>query len=538
MKKIISLLAVMAVAVSLSAQLAWDTEFTKNDFNDAQTVISKTDNVSWPLTGGIQIGKLVLIGSAYDDECVIALPQTGIAEKITFGWHGGGSAGTVSVWQSPDHNNWSQVFSSPGNADVTATTVEYGLATTTRYIKLAATGKVATTFRNVKVTELKSLSANTDEWPFGSGMVDDADGVKTVTVNWTNIVAEVSSTDPHFSASLASVGQKNLINQSTQLNIIYSHAEAGSHTGEIVIGGEGREIRIAVSGETKKYDQTLTWIQTLGECMATDHIALNAFTSSGMEVVYESSDESIAYVENGNVQIVCAGEVTLTATQPGNYKYNAAEPIAKTLTISKADPMIGVIVDDITYGQKLSEAVIHETLGQAEGSFEWQEADPESVPDAGDYAMKLLFTPSNTCLFNTRTLQVPLHVAKAVQNIVWDDQETSLTVGQPVASTAVLSSGLPVTYAYTQCLLTIDEGIITPESEGEVTVIAYHPGNNNYLPTTVIMTVFTIRPSDQPTGLPQLSPEQQKQADKYLHAGKLYLHYDGQVYDGEGKRVE
>ena len=542
MNKFYALIAAMAVSISLSAQLAWDTEFTKDDFNNAQTVISKTENVAFDnallgLGGGLKIGKIVLIGT-YEDECVIALNPVGIPETLSFAWQGG-SNGSLSVYQSPDHNNWSLLLTKEGNTISTDTEESLALATNTRYLKFYATGKTAVAFRKIKVTELKSLSASTDEWPFGSAMVDDADGVKSVTVSWTNIVAEVSSTDPHFSASLTSVGQKNQINQSTQLNIIYSHSEAGQHSGEIVIAGEGREVRIAVSGETKKYDQTLTWIQTLGEYLTTDRPMLNAFTSSGLPVQYESSDSTIAYVQDGVVQILCAGEVTLTATQPGNYKYNAAEPIAKSLSIRKADPMIGVTVDDLTYGQPLSAAQIHETLGQVPGSFAWQNIATDSLLDAGDYALTLLFTPDAPCIYNTRTLQVPLHVNKAVQTILWEEQPTDLTVGTPVPSTAVLSSGLPITYAYTECLLSIEDGIIMPENEGEVTVVAYHPGNNNYLPTTVIMTVFTIQA--QPGGetpLEQLSAEQQRAASKFLHGGQVYMHYAGRVYDAQGRLIK
>lgn len=542
MNKIFSLIAVLAVSISLSAQLAWDTEFTKDDFNNAQTVISKTENVSFDnpvfgVGGGLKIGKIVLIGT-YEDECVIALNPVGIPETLSFAWQGG-SNGSLSVYQSPDHNNWSLLLTKEGNTISTDTEESLALATNTRYLKFYATGKTAVAFRKIKVTELKSLSASTDEWPFGSAMVDDADGVKSVTVNWTNIVAEVSSTDPHFSASLTTVGQKNQINQSTQLNIIYSHTEAGQHSGQIVIAGEGREVRIAVSGETKKYDQTLTWIQTLGEYLTTDRPMLNAFTSSGLPVQYESSDSTIAYVQDGVVQILCAGEVTLTATQPGNYKYNVAEPIAKSLSIRKADPMIGVTVDDLTYGQPLSAAQIHETLGQVPGSFAWQNIATDSLLDAGDYALTLLFTPDDPCIYNTRTLQVPLHVNKAVQTILWEEQATDLIVGTPVPSTAVLSSGLPITYAYTECLLSIEDGIIMPENEGEVTVVAYHPGNNNYLPTTVIMTVFTIQA--QPGGetpLEQLSAEQQRAASKFLHGGQVYMHYAGRVYDAQGRLIK
>lgn len=542
MKKIFTILAVLAISLTTRAQLAWDTEFTKNDFNNAQTVISKSSNVSYSdpvlgLGGGLSIGKISIL-SVYDDECVIALSQTGIAETLTFSWQGG-SNGTFSVYQSSDHNNWSLVLQKEGNTFSTDTKEELALATTTRYLKFAASAHSAVSFRKIKVTELKRLSAGTDEWPFGSdAMVDDPVASKNVNIMWTNIVANVTSTDPHFSASVATIGQKNLVDQTTQIAIRYSHNEAGSHSGYIVIAGEGREVRIAVSGETKKYDQTLSWIQQLDECIATDLITLNAFTSSALDVIYETSDSTIAYVENSVLQIVKAGEVTLTATQPGNYKFNAAQSITKTLTIHKADPVIGVTVEDLTYGQPLSEAVIRETMNLVEGSFSWMDIDPSTVLDAGDYALKVLFTPANEGIYNTREVPVALHVNKAVQTIVWEDQPTELTVGESVASTAVLSSGLPITYAFTECLLSIEDGIIKPENEGEVTVVAYHPGNNNYLPTTVIMTVFTISAAalDDPTDAP-LTPQQLRAAQKYIHGGKVYVSFGGHTYDADGKFV-
>lgn len=201
--------------------------------------------------------------------------------------------------------------------------------------------------------------------------------------------------------------------------------------------------------------------------------------------------------------------------------------------------MIGVVVEDITYGQSLSEVIIEETLGQVEGTFEWLNIASDTILNAGDYALTLLFTPSDTCIFHKRTLQVPLHVAKAVQTIIWEEQETELTVGNPVASTAVLSSGMQITYAYTECLLSIENGMIMPENEGEVTVIAYHPGNENYLPTTVIMTMFTISAApSNPTGIGQLSPEQQVSAQKFMHEGKVYLYFAGHMYNSQGKLIQ
>jgi len=194
-----------------------------------------------------------------------------------------------------------------------------------------------------------------------------------------------------------------------------------------------------------------------------------------------------------------------------------------------------VTVEDITYGQPISEAVIHETLGQVEGAFSWQEIASDSIFNAGEYALTLLFTPSNTCVYNTRTMPVALYVNKAVQTIVWENQETELTVGTNIPSTAQLSSGLPITYAYTACLLTIEGELIIPESEGEVTVVAYHPGNENYLPTTVIMQTFQIAAPETPTAIQQLSPEQLRRANKWYRAGQTYISFEGRVYDAQGK---
>ena len=255
--------------------------------------------------------------------------------------------------------------------------------------------------------------------------------------------------------------------------------------------------------------------------------------------MWVSSDTTIAKVENNVVKIRRSGTVDITATQPGNYKFNAATPVKKTLVIHKADPVVSALADEIAYGQKLSEVVLHENSGVVEGTFQWRNIDTDTVLNAGDYILDLLFTPTDTGIYNLRTLPVALRVNKAVQTIVWEEQDTLLTVGVPATSTAVLSSGLPVTYAYTACLLTIEGSIITPEQEGEVTVVAYHPGNENYLPTTIIMQVFNIEgDANEPTDIPeQLSPEQMRDGRKFLHAGKVYISYGGRTYDAEGKRL-
>lgn len=543
MKKLYTLCALMALSVSLSAELAWDTEFKQADFNNAKTIISKTENVSWNngLFGAgahLEIGKITLL-TPFEDECVMALQETGIADKLYFSWQGA-SNGSITIFQSPDHNTWSQIFSTEGNALALAKADSASLAVSTRYIKFAATGHTAAAISAIRVSELKNLSVGLDEWAAATAMVDDPSASKNVTVSWTNIVASVTTTDPHFSASVETVGQKNLVEQKTTITIYYSHAEAGTHTGEIIISGEGREARIAVSGTTNKYDQTLTWNQSLGECIATDEISFNAFASSGLEVVYHSSDSAVAVAEGNVLHIFRSGTVTLTAAQPGNYKFTPSSSESKTLVIRKADPVISVSAEDITFGQSLGEAVLHEHIGLVPGELTWENISTDTLFDAGDYILSLLFTPADTGIYNLRSMPVALHVNKAVQTIVWEAQDTLLYVGVPALSTATLSSGLEITYAYTSCLLAIENGVILPENEGEVTVVAYHPGNHNYLPTTIVMQSFTIEanPETPPTGVHQTTEEQLSAAEKILHAGQVYVAADGRLYDASGLLVK
>ena len=80
--------------------------------------------------------------------------------------------------------------------------------------------------------------------------------------------------------------------------------------------------------------------------------------------------------------------------------------------------------------------------------------------------------------------------------------------------------------------------MVVPENEGEVTVVAYHAGNHNYLPTTVIMQTFTIEPSSAvATVIEQLTPTQVRSARKFVHNGKVFVSFEGRTYDADGRLI-
>ena len=78
--------------------------------------------------------------------------------------------------------------------------------------------------------------------------------------------------------------------------------------------------------------QHIVWNQTLDFSAQPSPIALNATATSGLPVHYASSDPDVAYIDGGNLFYAGEGDATVTATQPGNYIYLAAEPVTKTVT--------------------------------------------------------------------------------------------------------------------------------------------------------------------------------------------------------------
>lgn len=543
MKKIFTLLLVCASALMVSAQLPYDTEMTRNDFNNAQTVY-EVENASWPLTsGGVTVGKTIIIGEAIESYFIVALPQEGVPEKLFFSYSTL-SGGTASVYESTDHKNWTGMWTMELNAGLgnLAKSDSVSLKTSTRYLKFAYKGKGTMTYSKIRVRELKKLECSTSEFSFSEAFVDAQEQTQTAYITWSNIVASVSSTNPAFTASLATIGEKNKLDQSTALKVTYSHAQAGEHKGYIVISGEGREVRIAVDGKTKKYEQAINWAQTLDSMLTTEHLTLTATATSHLGIVYNSSNPSIATVnEQGELIITRSGEVTLTATQPGNYKYLAAEPVSKTLRINKATPAIALTCANLIYGQTLAEAELRETVGAVPGTLTWQDQDPHTVLNAGSYIFRVLFTPENQNWYNSVTMPVSVVVEKAPQTIVWDiDELTRMQVGDVLTIDAEATSGLPLTYAFTDCILTIEDGHLTAEQAGNVVVIAFQEGNENYLPTTVLIKRFEIEggiSTSVQSPANDASDSNASAAQKLLHGSQLYIVSQGATYNVLGAEL-
>ncbi|WP_126974496.1 MBG domain-containing protein [Gynurincola endophyticus] len=105
------------------------------------------------------------------------------------------------------------------------------------------------------------------------------------------------------------------------------------------------------SAEIPTTPQTITFENNLTASYGDADIDGVATASSGLPVVYSSSNQQVAIIVNNKIQIVGAGSTDITASQPGNQTYIAASPVVRTLTVNKI-PLV-IKPADVTVEQHL-----------------------------------------------------------------------------------------------------------------------------------------------------------------------------------------
>ena len=89
-----------------------------------------------------------------------------------------------------------------------------------------------------------------------------------------------------------------------------------------------------------KADQTITFESLPDETFGNDPFILTGTSSSGLSLIYTSSNPTIACISGDVVTILSVGDVLITASQLGNNNYNAAEDVSQNLTINKEKEII------------------------------------------------------------------------------------------------------------------------------------------------------------------------------------------------------
>ncbi|BDD06581.1 zinc-dependent metalloprotease [Aureibacter tunicatorum] len=91
---------------------------------------------------------------------------------------------------------------------------------------------------------------------------------------------------------------------------------------------------LTIAEESEVQDQTITFDLQSTANVGDANIALTATATSGLDVTYTSSDESVVRIENGELVIVGVGTADVTASQAGNNDYNPAADVVRSITVT------------------------------------------------------------------------------------------------------------------------------------------------------------------------------------------------------------
>lgn len=126
--------------------------------------------------------------------------------------------------------------------------------------------------------------------------------------------------------------------------VISTTAMASSAVGDYPITVEGAtaaNYTILFENGTLRVDplmaQTITFDKLPVKTYGNASFSAGGQASSGLVVDYASSDPAVATVNNGIINIHTAGTTIITASQPGDPSFAAADPVAQVLTVKKAN---------------------------------------------------------------------------------------------------------------------------------------------------------------------------------------------------------
>ncbi|NIG54508.1 MBG domain-containing protein [Chitinophaga sp. Cy-1792] len=274
--------------------------------------------------------------------------------------------------------------------------------------------------------------------------------------------------------------------------------------------------------------QTITFNKPADVTYGDAPFTLTGTSSSGLPVVY-TIVSGPATIANDVLTITGAGDVLISAGQPGNNNYQAATAVTQTLTIRKA--VLNVTADDKTRAYHETEP----TFTYAISGYKYSDdetivtgvanltttADLLSAP--GTYDINVATGSLSAANYTFNLVKGALHIVKATQSINFPAIGDK-TYGDPAFTPAInASSSLPVILSATGPV-TVNNNVLSITGTGTVTVTATQAGDANYLPAVTTQT-FDIKKAT----LRVIADDKQKNYMEPVEA--LTYHFDGFVYN-------
>ncbi|TWF39865.1 gliding motility-associated-like protein [Chitinophaga polysaccharea] len=243
--------------------------------------------------------------------------------------------------------------------------------------------------------------------------------------------------------------------------------------------------------------QTITFGALSNKTYGDPAFALTASVNSSLSVVYTVTSGPATL--NGNMlTITGAGDVTITASQPGDANHLAATPVSQTFTVAKAtltvtandktrfynqaNPTLDYFVTGFVNSDDSSSVL----SGTATLSVN---ADNSSAP--GGYPIVVAQNTLSTANYSFNLTNGTLTINKAAQTITFSPIADKVYGAAPFAPGATCDGETDITYTVTGPAA-MNNGLLTITGVGTVTVTAKQTGSSNYLAATPVQQTFTV----------------------------------------------
>lgn len=284
--------------------------------------------------------------------------------------------------------------------------------------------------------------------------------------------------------------------------------------GMIHVTGAGSTIITASQSGNENYNEAAQVQQTLVVIKADQSITFGAMpehvfgdlpfnpsaaSSSGLGLVYSSSNTSVALVNGNLIQITGAGTAVITASQPGNSNYNAAPSVNQTLIVRKA-PQTITFVQPETYvygdhdfnpgafassGLPVSYTTSDDAVIAVSGSF-------LQITGAGSADITAVQEGNENYEAAVNVVRTII-VEKAGQTINFSEPGPVPYGTLPFSLGATSTSGLPVTYlSGNEDIAVISDGMLIIRGAGTTEITASQPGDNNFNEAADVVVNFTV----------------------------------------------
>lgn len=227
-------------------------------------------------------------------------------------------------------------------------------------------------------------------------------------------------------------------------------------------------------------------------------VELPMVSTQGLPIVYSSSDNNVASVDNYSLRFNGTGKVTITAAQPGDAYYLPAESISQEFSVYPIYQ--NIVFDNIpskTYGDIPFTITAKASSGRP---VTFTSSNPEiasiegttiSIKGAGTVTIKAYQSGYPGYYYAEASKQIVIN--KAQQSITFSELTDRKFGDTPFAVSASSSSGLPVSFASGKpSVAKVSGDIVTITGNGVADIIALQRGNENYLPAENVLRQFSI----------------------------------------------